>query len=102
MDNKIRIRAKTPTFKIIPSLHFVKQLVLRELELSVLIPAYMYVRERLEFLERGVEMEMDIGRTTLVYSVDENNSIRLITGWVGNRQKTSKENNGKSKNYRAN
>lgn len=88
MDSKIRIKAKAPTFKIIPSLHFVKQLVLRELELSVLVPAYMYVRERLDTLEKGVEMEMDIGRATLVYSIDKNNSIRLITGWVGNREKS--------------
>jgi hypothetical protein len=73
--DRIKITTNPPLFKIVPTWHFIMQLIRRAFELSVLVPAYLYVKE------------FDIGRSTIVYSVDEHNTIHLITGWVGNRNK---------------
>lgn len=85
--DRVKITTNPPLFKIVPTWHFIMQLIRRGFELSVLVPAYLYVKDNLEQIERDKEIEFDIGRSTIVYSVDEHNTIHLITGWVGNRNK---------------
>ncbi len=77
--DRIKITTNPPLFKIVPTWHFIMQLIRRAFELSVLVPAYLYVKDNLEQIERDKEIEFDIGRSTIVYSVDEHNTIHLIT-----------------------
>lgn len=82
---KIYIKTVEPTLRIIPTVHFIFQLIKRAFDLTALIPAYLYVKQNLSILERGVEIEHNVGRSTIVYLVDEDNNISLITGWKGER-----------------
>jgi hypothetical protein len=55
--------------------------------MSAIVPIYLHVSNNLDTIERNVDMEYDIGRATIVYSVDQHNTIHLISGWAGNRGK---------------
>lgn len=59
----------------------------RSFDLSGLVPLYLEVSSNLASIERNKSLEMNIGRATIVYSVDNDNTIHLISGWVGNRRK---------------
>ncbi len=82
-----RVKLQTPAVKVLPTVHFLVQLIKRSFELTAIIPAYMYLIKNKADIKTGEVFEFDIGRSTLVCSVDENNTIWLITGWVGNREK---------------
>lgn len=82
---KIYIKTAEPILKITPTVHFIFQLIKRAFDLTALVPAYHYVKQNLADIERGVEIEHNVGGSTIVYSVDEENNISLITGWKGER-----------------
>lgn len=81
------ILAKPTKLRINPKEHFFVSGIKRQFDLSVLIPMYLHVSTNLDSIERGKEMEFSIGRSTVKYSVDKEDVIQLITGWVGNRKK---------------
>lgn len=73
--------------RINPRRHFLDSKEKRQFDLSVLVPMYLYVSKNLGSIDRDIDHEFSIGRSTVVYSVDANDTIHLITGWVGNRKK---------------
>ena len=77
-----------PKLKIIPKEHFLDMAKERKFELSGLVTLYIHVSNNLESLDKNTEYQWDIGRATIVYSIDILNNINLITGWVGSRKKT--------------
>lgn len=78
---------KAPRLRINPREHFWVKGLQRPFELSGIVPIYLHVSENLESIERNTDLEMNIGRATIVYSVDNANTIHLISGWAGNRNK---------------
>ena len=58
----------------------------RNFDLSPLIQLYLYVMNNFEELSNNVR-EFTIGRCTIVFQVDEEKNINLITGWTGSRKK---------------
>jgi len=87
MKNKKKVKA--PKLRINPSEHFLVKGLKKAFDYSAIVPIYIHVSENLEKIERNVNMEMDIGRSTIIYSIDESNTIHLISGWVGNRKKVA-------------
>lgn len=83
------IKTSPPTLKIVPLEHFWIQGLKRGFELSALLPIYTYVFKNLGQIERDKDLELTIGSSTIVYRVNSNNDICLITGWVGNRKKSN-------------
>jgi len=79
---------KAPKLQILPSIHFLDAAKEREFEFSGLITLYIHVSNNLGSIEKNVQHQWDIGRATIVYSIDLMNNINLITGWVGSRKKT--------------
>lgn len=73
--------------KISPKEHFFVQGLKRAFELSAIPAIYDFVSNNLDSIKRNEANEWCIGTSTIVYSVDENDTIHLITGWVGNRKK---------------
>lgn len=59
----------------------------RSFDLSGLIPLYLEVSTNLATIERNKNLELNVGRATIIYSVDDNDTIHLISGWSGNRKK---------------
>lgn len=82
------VKTSPPTLKILPLEHFWVQGLKRGFELSALLPIYTHVFYNLEQIERDKDLELTIGSSTIVYRVNSNNDICLITGWVGNRKKS--------------
>lgn len=76
--------------KIRPKEHFFVQGLKRAFELSAIPAIYDFVSNNLDSIKRNEPNEWCIGSSTIVYSVDENNTIHLITGWVGSRNKEAK------------
>jgi hypothetical protein len=81
------ILVKPTKLRISPREHFFVSGIKKQFDLSVLIPMYLHVSTHLDSIERGKDMEFSIGRSTVIYAVDEEDVIHLITGWVGNRKK---------------
>lgn len=81
--------APAPNFRIVPKEHFWIRGLKREFELSVLVPMYLYISNNIEKIEKHVDQEFTIGRSTVKYSVTHANTIHLISGWVGNRKNSS-------------
>jgi len=84
MKDKIQVSA--PAMQIIPKEHFHVKGIKKAFDLSGLIHIYAYVLKHLNEIKIGKDYEMDIGRSTIVFSFD-GQDIHLITGWVGNREK---------------
>lgn len=82
------LELKAPKLQIIAKEHFhVEGIKKGPMDLSILLPIYFYVDENWSKLPKNEELEVTIGRSTIVYSIDFNNIISLITGWPGNRKK---------------
>jgi len=67
--------------------HFLVQGLKRGFDMASIVSLHDYVVKNLKEIARGKNLEHHIGRATVIYSVDENDTIHLITGWVGNRNK---------------
>ncbi|WP_294963359.1 hypothetical protein [Sulfurimonas sp.] len=80
---------KAPNLKVNAREHFLVKGLKQPFDVSAIIPIYLHVSENLKKIERDTDMEMDIGRATIIYSVDKHNTIHLISGWVGNRKKAT-------------
>lgn len=78
--------AKAPILKIIPKEHFWVSGLKRAFDLSAILPLYFYVINNLDNIERNKDLELTIGSSTIIYQVNKNDDIQLITGWVGNRK----------------
>lgn len=89
---EIKIQKKAPKYRIRGTKNFFeKNLLFEEMDLSAIVPVYLYVSEHIESMERDVEHELDIGRSTIVFSVDHKKIIHLIDCWIGNRKKSRNE-----------
>ena len=53
--DRVKITTNPPLFKIVPTWHFIMQLIRRAFELSVLVPAYLYVKDNLEQIEKDID-----------------------------------------------
>ena len=86
---KIRkiVKAKLPFYLIVPTMHFMMQWFKREFQLSALIPLYIYVKNNIDYITLDEEIELQCQTSSIIFSVDKNNHINLITGWKGNRKK---------------
>jgi len=80
---------KAPKLQIKPTEHFYVNGIKRSFDLSGLVPLYIYVSDNLKSIKRNQDLEWNIGRATIIYSVDNDNTIHLISGWVGNRKKVA-------------
>jgi len=76
-----------PKLRVLPSEHFWVKGLKRAFDLSGLVPLYLHVSSNLDTIIRNVNLEWNIGRATIIYSVDDNDTIHLISGWAGNRNK---------------
>lgn len=82
---KERVSVNTPKLKMKAKEHFWVSGLKRTFDLSGLVPLYAYVSQNLETISRNVDLEFDVGIATIVYIVDNENNISLITGWRGER-----------------
>lgn len=78
MSTLLRIEAKE---------HFHVQGLKRAFDMAPIVSIHDYVVNNLKTISRNKNLEFNIGRATVIYSVDEFNTIHLISGWVGNRSK---------------
>lgn len=76
----------TQHFKLLPKEHFWVSGLKRSFDLSVLIQLYLHVVKNCETLTKCVK-EITIGSSTIVFQLDDDKNIYLITGWMGNRKK---------------
>ena len=67
--------------------HFLIQGLKRGFDMAMIVSLHDYVVKNLKGIVRGKNLEYHIGRATVIYSVDEQDTIHLVTGWVGNRKK---------------
>lgn len=82
-ENTIQVK---PLFmEIKPREHFLCSILKREFEISAIVSVYAYVLESVN-IQRDKNLEITTGKNTLVFEVDDNNNIHLITGWNGNRK----------------
>ena len=84
--NKNKLVAKAPNYIVKPSEHFLVKGLKNAFDYSAIVPIYLHVSNNIENITRNENTEFDIGRATIIYSVDDNSIIHLITGWVGNRK----------------
>lgn len=88
MKEEIRVtKSSPPIFKLVPKEHFWVSGLKKSFDLSGLIPLYAFVMKEYQNIKPEEDREFTIGRNTIVYSLDCNQNINLITGWVGNRHK---------------
>ena len=73
-------------FKIKPKEHFFVQGLKRGFELSAIPAICEFVERNLGSITKDMLNEWCTGNSTIVYSVDNHNTIHLITGWVGARK----------------
>ncbi|MDD3054826.1 MAG: hypothetical protein PHE16_02995 [Aliarcobacter sp.] len=85
------ISAKAPSIKITSKEHFWVSGLKRAFELSALVPLYVYVLNNIDNIKRNADLEFTIGSSTIVYQINKNDEIQLITGWVGQRKGNSKK-----------
>lgn len=72
--------------KILPTKHFVEQLGERFFDLSVINLVYMELTKNTN--PHKTLFEISNGGSTIIAKLDkEKGVVKLITGWVGNRQK---------------
>jgi len=87
---KKTIKSNPPSLKIIPKEHFWVSGLKRAFELSAIMPLYLHVLNNLDVIERDKDLEFTIGSSTIIYQVNKNDDIELITGWRGSRKKSTK------------
>ena len=85
------ISAKAPSIKITSKEPFWVSGLKRAFELSALVPLYVYVLNNIDNIKRNADLEFTIGSSTIVYQINKNDEIQLITGWVGQRKGNSKK-----------
>jgi hypothetical protein len=73
--------------KIITREHFHVKSIRAEFDMSVVVSMHDYVLKHLTEIERNVNIEHSEGNATVVYSVDDNDAIYLLSGWPGSRKK---------------
>lgn len=78
---------KAPVLQVKPREHFLVKGLRKAFDMSAIVPIYIHVSNNLDSIERGIDIEFDIGRATIIYSVDADDTIHLISGWAGNRKK---------------
>ena len=72
--------------KILPTKHFVEQLGERFFDLSVINLVYMELAKNTDSYK--TLFEISNGSSTIIAKLErEKGVVKLITGWVGNRQK---------------
>lgn len=76
--------------KIIPKEHFLIQILKRGFELSAIPKIHTHVVKNLSIIGKNKPHEWSNGSSTIVYMVDDNETIHLITGWIGSRRKETK------------
>lgn len=76
--------------KIKPKEHFFVQGLKRAFDLSAVPKIFEFVSNNLDSIKKNEPREWCTGTSTIVYSVDDNNTIHLITGWVGSRKKEAR------------
>lgn len=81
------ITKKAPKLRMAPREHFWVKGLKRAFDLSGLVPLYIHVANNIDTIEKHKDMEWNIGRATIIYSVDDKETIHLISGWAGNRRK---------------
>ena len=84
---KIVIKSNAPKIPIICDKHFWKRGIDRNFELSALAPLYAFVSKNINEIPRDTNVELSIGSSTIIFSLTENDTIQLKTGWKGNRKK---------------
>ncbi|MDX4028337.1 hypothetical protein [Aliarcobacter skirrowii] len=82
---KIVIKSNAPKIPIVCDKHFWKRGIDRNFELSALVPLYAFVSKN--EIPRNKNVELSIGSSTIIFSLTENDTIQLKTGWKGNRKK---------------
>jgi hypothetical protein len=85
--SKTTTTEKAPMLRMNPREHFWVKGLKKAFDLSGLVPLYLHVSSNLDTITKNVDMEWNIGRSTIIYSVDDEKTIHLISGWAGNRQK---------------
>ena len=85
-----QITQKAPKLRMNPREHFWVKGLKRAFDLSGLVTLYLYVANNLDTIKRNKDLEWNIGRATIIYSVDDNDTIHLISGWAGNRKKETR------------
>lgn len=78
MKNLLRIEGKE---------HFFVQALKRGFDMASIVSLHEYVSKNAKNIQKNKKLEHNIGYATVVYSIDNNNTIHLITGWMGNRKK---------------
>lgn len=73
--------------KIIMREHFHVKSIRAEFDMSVVVSMHDYVLKHLAEIERNVNLEYSEGNATVIYSVDDDDTICLVSGWPGNRKK---------------
>jgi len=87
MENKMENIIKPTRFRVEYGDHFLGSAMRRQFDFSVLVPMYIHVGNTIDTIKRNVDLEFSIGRSTVKYAVINDTTIKLITGWVGNRKK---------------
>ena len=84
-------RFDNQTMKMIPSEHFLVKGLKTTFDFSGLIPLYQHVLENFSAIDVSEKYEWNTGRATIIYALNKKqNTINLITGWVGNRKKVTR------------
>jgi len=82
-------RFNTQTMKMIPSEHFLVKNLKATFDLSGLISLYQHVVDNFNTLDAEEKYEWNTGRATIIYALNKKeNTINLITGWIGSRRKS--------------
>lgn len=84
------IKVKAPSLEINWKEHFICSALKRGFELSGIVGLYVYVLNNLDTIKRNEALEITTGKNTLVFEVDDNDNIHLITGWNGIRKSKEK------------
>ncbi len=80
------IQLKTPSMEVNWKEHFVCSALKRGFEFSGIVAVYVYVLNNLDSIEKNKNLEASTGKNTIVFEVDDDNNIHLITGWNGTRK----------------
>jgi len=78
-------KVSAPEIKMNSREHFQLNSIKRQFDLSILFPLYEFVKNNIGKFHINQKYEFTTGRSTVIYSIDSNNTIQLITGWVGER-----------------
>ena len=82
----VNLEEKDLNMQICPKEHFWVKGFKRSFDLSGLITLYLDLYQKNNPISNN-KREWNIGRATIIYSVDNDDTIHLISGWAGNRNK---------------